>query len=267
MHRSLPTLFVPLLLSLSAAAAPAPASVPPTATTEDPAADKRPEIATLTATLDEQIAKKGVADTEAVATIDKLFQEFPASGPKDRAAIVKALSKCFEQKRDVKEGEPRNNKLFIASAAAMGQMGPDSTKELIRWIGHKDHRKDPAVQDRLIRSLGQTKDDAAIKTLTNLLDDKDPALVNAAATSLGEFKEKPLETRKTIFEALLKTLMSAKGSTDSDPLNTIFKERYEIILAPIVTTLGALSKHDERDPEEWQRWWNKNKKANWDADN
>lgn len=262
------SLLLSLLLSVPAAhASPAAAPAPPAGAIQDPAGDKRPEVAKLIETLDDQVGKKGLADTEAVATIDKLFAEWPASGPKDRAAIVKALSKCFEQKRDVKEGEPRNNKLFIAAAAALGQMGPESSKTLMQWIGHKDHRRDQALQDRLIRSLGQTKDDAAVKTLTNLLDDKEPALVNAAATALAEFGEKPLEMRKTIFEALLKTLMAAKGSTDSDPLNTIHKERYEIILAPIVTTLGKLSKHDERDPEEWQRWWNKNKKANWDADN
>jgi hypothetical protein len=28
--------------------------------------------------------------------------------------------------------------------------------------------------------------------------------------------------------------------------------------------LGKLSGHNERDPQEWQRWWNKNKSKDWD---
>ena len=37
------------------------------------------------------------------------------------------------------------------------------------------------------------------------------------------------------------------------------------IAAPIITSLAKLSKHDERDPDKWQNWWNKNKRADWDA--
>ncbi len=34
----------------------------------------------------------------------------------------------------------------------------------------------------------------------------------------------------------------------------------------MITALQKLSKHDERDPVEWQHWWNKNKRENWDAE-
>ena len=29
---------------------------------------------------------------------------------------------------------------------------------------------------------------------------------------------------------------------------------------------ALLSKHDERDPVAWQKWWNKNKREDWDAE-
>ena len=35
--------------------------------------------------------------------------------------------------------------------------------------------------------------------------------------------------------------------------------------APIMTSLKTLSKHEEREPEGWQSWWNKNNKGNWEG--
>jgi HEAT repeat protein len=253
-----------------AAPAPEPVAEPIVGAVQDPAPntnpDKRPEIEQKLSKLEGHMRKEGKQDTEAVAVIDELLQEFSKCGPKDRQAVVKTLSKSFEQRRMVPEGEALNNKLFIASAVALGKMGPESVDVLTTWIDHKNHRKDLALQYRLIKSLGETKDKRAIKLLKNLLLHKENALISAAAESLGEYAGADLETRKDAFEALLKTLMEAKGNKDSDTNNTIAREKYDVIGAPIITSLGKLSKHDERVPEEWQKWWNKNKKDDWDKD-
>jgi len=235
---------------------------------QDPApapADKRPEVAGMLDKLKTHVEKDGKEDKDAIAVIDSLLQEFKNSGPKDKQAIVKGLSRCFEARRMEKEGEPPNNQLYLASAVALGEMGPESTDTLMSWIGHKNLRKDVALQHRLILSLGKTKDKKAIKELTNNLDNKTPSLVNAAAEALGEFCDADLETRKQVFESLLKILMAAKGNKDSNINDTIARERYDVIAAPIITSLGKLSKHEERDPDKWQTWWNKNKRADWDA--
>ena len=39
----------------------------------------------------------------------------------------------------------------------------------------------------------------------------------------------------------------------------------KIVAAPIMTSLKTLSKHEEREPEGWQSWWNKNNKGNWEG--
>jgi len=228
--------------------------------------DKRPEVKELLGELKDHIGKRGDEDKEAVAVIDKLLQEFPESGPKDRKSICDGLSKCFDVQRiEVEEGVP-NNSLFIAAGTALGRMGPESADALNKWIGHKKHRKDLALQRVLILSLGKTKDDSGIKTLTDLLQSKDDMLVGAAAEALADYNEKELDVRKSIFENLLKVLMSSKGAVDVNVNDTIARERYDVIAAPIITTLQALSGNDERDPEEWQRWWNKNKKKDWDEE-
>jgi hypothetical protein len=271
-HQVIPMPTTALLLAVlafpSSAAAPLPAAAP--AVAQEPAPntnpDKRPEIEQKLAKLEGHMRKEGKQDTEAVAVIDELLQEFSKCGPKDRQAVVKTLGKCFEQRRMVPEGEALNNKLFIASAVALGKMGPESVDVLSAWIGHKNHKKDLALQYRLIKSLGETKDKKATKLLKDLLNNKDNALISGAAEALGEYAGADLETRKDAFEALLKTLMEAKGFKDTNPDNTVAREKYDVVAAPIITSLGKLSKHDERDPEKWQNWWNKNKKADWDKD-
>ena len=41
------------------------------------------------------------------------------------------------------------------------------------------------------------------------------------------------------------------------------RDRYDTIASPIITSLTRLSKHDERDPDKWQNWWNKNFNLDW----
>ena len=57
---------------------------------------------------------------------------------------------------------------------------------------------------------------------------------------------------------------SVSNAKDADLTDRIARERYDVIAAPMITTLQALSGADVRDPNEWRTWWNKNKKKNWD---
>lgn len=236
---------------------------------EDPAPvpDKRPEVEALLQKFKAHTEKKGSEDRDAVAVIDKILPEFKNSGPKDKAAIVGALAKVFDLRRsDEKEGVP-NNGLYIAAAAALGEMGPESTKTLVAAIDNKNLKKKEqiAVRSTLIRSLGKTHDaKEAVGPLIDLLQDKDAPIVAAAGEALGEFSGADLPTRKKAFEALLKIVTAAKDSTDSDANNTTARERYDTIVAAIISSLGKLAKHEERDPNAWRDWWNKNKTKNWD---
>ena len=151
-------------------------------------------------------------------------------------------------------------------------MGPESVSTLITWIGHKNLRRDIQLQQQLILALGKTRDKEAIKTLTSNLENKDAPLVAAAAEGLGQFAEAKLDVRKELFSATIKSLMAAKNSKDAEQSGsgatahtTIATDRYDVISASLLTTLHKLSKHDESTPELWERWWNKNRQANWDS--
>jgi hypothetical protein len=228
--------------------------------------DKRPEVAALIDEYEKHLAKKGPEDKEAIGVIDKMNQAFKDSGPKDRDAIVKSIGKVFEIKRIEKEGVPPDNKIFLTAAGVLGYMGPESSKVLMQWIDHKDYRKDKELQRTLMRALGKTKDKAGLKTLYLSLENKEPAIVGGAAEALGEFSTSDQDTRKDVFEHMLKVLMSTYGNKDQNPNDTVAQERWDVVGAPLISSCKKVAKLEESKPEELQRWWNKNKKANWDEE-
>ena len=255
-----------IVLALSTPGASAPVQPPHAIARQNPPApaDNRPEVKELCDKLGAHAGKRGKEDSEAISVMDKLVQEFPNCGPKDRALVVKQLDKCFGEKRQEDQDGVRENKLFLAAATALGEMAPESVPVYIKWIGDKAHRKDLALQRVMILKLGKTKAEAGRTTLLDLLVDPSAKIQAAAAEALGEYAEIEQKLRKTTFESLLKILMSAKGQVDSNVNDLIARERYDTIAAPITTALSKLAKREEHDPNEWQRWWNKNKKEDWD---
>jgi hypothetical protein len=253
-------------VSTQANAVPAPLATTAITYAQDEPEDKRPEVKDLCAKLSKHIGKRGKEDTEALSVIDTLLQEYQKSGPKDRGLIVKTLGKCYEQKRQpLEEGVP-NNRLYLTATVALGEMGKDATKTLMKYIGHKKHRADEGLQRELILALGKTKDPSGVKTLTDLLNNKTDSLIGAAAEALGQFTEVDLKVRKDIFNSLLKVLVTTKAVMDGDAADIQARERFDTIAGPISTTLKDLSGHDgARRPEDWQHWWNKNKKKDWDS--
>ena len=208
---------------------------------------------------------RNAKDSQAIAVIDQLLQEFPSCGPKDREDIVDGIDKCFTLKRgESDEGVP-DNRRYLGCAVGLRELGPESADPRTQWRGDKRHRKDLVLQRDLILALGKTLDDKGRKLLVKTLVDKTPAIQAAAAEALGEWDGAEQDVRKDNFEELLKVLMSVKGSVDSDPNDTIARDRYDTISAPIITSLSRLSGQKIHDPNEWQHFWNKNKKEDWDA--
>src|SRR5688572_18104246 len=108
------------LSPLPAAAAPAAALV-----AQDPPADDREEVKAMLAELEKHASQRGKEDPAAIAVIDRMVPAFEESGPKDREAIVKALDKCFKEKRQEDETGARQNQLYLAAATALGEMAPE----------------------------------------------------------------------------------------------------------------------------------------------
>jgi HEAT repeat protein len=255
-------MILPALL-LSFLPAPAPALCPQDPG-DAPIVDERPEVKALLDSLATLIKARGEKDPEAIGEIDKLVQEFPASGPKDRAAIVGQLADCFDAKRpkELEEGVP-DDRLYIAAATALGTMGPESVKVLAALIGDKAHRKNSRLQQTIALSLGKTKSPEGVKTLMALLKHKDAPMQAAGADALAFYFDAPEATRKEIFELLLNTMMDQKSKKDTAPNDLEAQDRWNVISGPIIATLQKLTGHGETDPDLWLRWWNDNKKKDW----
>ncbi len=231
---------------------------------QDPKPDERADVKEWIAKLHLHAGKRGKEDQEAIKIIDEnLLKEFETFGPKDRASVVKALDKVFTEKRQEDQDGVRQNSLYIAAAVALGRMGPESAPVLMNWIGHKSHKKDVILQRKLIESLGRTKVEPARVALIKLITDDEPQVQAATIQALGEFEEVELKLRKETFEAVLKHSMGLYGQVQSNQQDVIARERYDAVVGPAITTLKRLSGHEESDLEAWQRWWNKNKKAEW----
>ncbi len=250
--------------ALGSSAGPSPVAA---AVSQDPVpvVDNRPEIKALVDQLSAHAGKRGKEDQEAISQIDKLVQEWKNCGPQDKALVVKQLDRCFTEKRQEDQDGVRDNKLYLAAATALGEMAPESVPVFLKWIGDKAHRKDIPLQRLMILKLGKCKAEQGREPLIDLLNDDLPQIQAAAAEALGEYAEFDQKVRKQSFEALLKILTGVKGEVDQSPTDTIARDRYDTIAAPIVTSLQRLSGHEEHHPDEWQRWWNKNKKEDWDA--
>lgn len=258
-----------LALGLGAlgAAHAAPASTSGAATElhqDDPKPDKREAVKELCAKLKAHVKERGKEDREAVAVFDQLLKEFPASGPKDRETIAKAIGDSFKEKRKPTAEGVRDNLLHLAAATALGECGPESVAVLVPWIGHKDHRDDLQLQRVLILSLGKSKDKSAVKPLTELLVHHQSAVQAASAEALVNFAHLPLADRKEIFKEVLDQITQIKGQIDTDPNNTTERERYDAVRAPMRSVLQVMSKQDFGEPSEWRSWWNNNKNKDWD---
>ncbi|HEX6883284.1 MAG TPA: HEAT repeat domain-containing protein [Planctomycetota bacterium] len=250
-------------LLLALALVPVPPNAAPRQEEEAVKVDERPEIKAKLTELAEFVKAKGEKDQEATGVIDTLLQEFPGSGPKDRAAIVKALGDCFDAKRKDKEEGVPDDGLYKAATAALGEMAPESVKVLIPLIGDKTHRKNQSLQVALTLALGKTKSPEASKTLLGLLKHKDPPMQAAGAEAMAFFADAPEALRKEMFEEMLKTMMDQYTKKETSPTDQEAQDRWNTISGPIIESLQKLSGHGESNPDQWLKWWNDNKKKPW----
>lgn len=260
----------PLLLTLGLLVAPsalAPAVAAPLLVLVDDdeeKPDKREIVEQLIDEFEDHVKAKGKEDDAAVAVLDKLNQEFENSGPKDRSSIVKAIDKALYAKRkDISEDVP-DIKLGMACAVVLGHMGPESTKPLTKAATGKKLERSQSLHRAAILSLGKTKDEDAIDPLLELAEHKNAYVQGAAIEGLGQFREADQKQRKEIVETLIKNIIPLKTAVDEDSSDILARERYDTIGPPTTTTLQNLTDQNIRDFNEWQSWWNNNKREDWD---
>jgi len=231
--------------------------------------EARPASSELVDELQQELARRAIDEARAKQLVERLAAEFAICGTKDRAPIVRVLERCLAAKE---QGKP-DSELVCHAARALAGMAPESLPVLERALDNKPLLKDREIARTLVLALGKTREKSATKTLLELLDGSDDAIVAAAGEALGEFEGAPLALRKQLFEEVLKTWSEAKDERDSQvqqtldpnsPHDAAAVRRYEVLEAAFSATLQRLSKQEARSVELWQRWFGKNKRADWD---
>jgi len=204
-------------------------------------------------------AKDDAAVSQGVAG---LIDAYLAQGTTDdeKKKIVDSLGKALRF-------AGKDGKVAIQAAQGLGGMGEDAAKVLSAALNDKRFRKDEVYKEAylaIIRALGTTKSEREAKTLMDLLKDKDNYVIAAAAEGLGNYTDVKQTTRKRVAEALIKTLDSAFNAAEADPRNTTLQKKYEVIGGPLFTSLQKVTGASVGSAPEWRKWFNDNKKKNWD---
>ena len=252
---------IPLALAPAATAQPKPAAAKP-----DPLVkEKLNEFKKLIKD------RKGARDEEAIKVIDGLLTDFDKLHPKDKKSFAKALYDPLSNPRIKRD--PRNSKLLKASIMALGKTGSDGSLYLAKAFKNKKKfgkKEWDSLRAAMLKSLGKTKDIKQVKFLTDVaLKDIHDSLMAAAGAALGEFEGATLKLRKDIAKDLIKKFSNVYENANLN-LNTgdlqrkTWEDRLKAVSDPWNTALQKLTKQALRHPNDWQKFYNKNKAKNWD---
>jgi hypothetical protein len=225
-------------------------------------------------TLDEE-AKTYVKDFKAgykkqtsadlIASIDKIVEYIKNPRVKDekvRGELVDCLG--------VLQGH--NDKVVTAHLMRKcGVVGEDALKIVLAVLNRelKVKMPDDKVCEAALESVGKVKSEspAVTKLLTDLLKNKDDSVIARAAFTMSMYEGASGRIRKEFFEEVLKGSEGVYSKSQGG--DEAMKRKWTIVGEDMVTALNKLSlpprkAADFANPTEARKWFNDNKKLNWD---
>jgi HEAT repeats len=203
--------------------------------------------------------KREPAEVKIVESIDKLLIEYKNIPADRQKAAVATLGKVFQTKTP-----DDSNRIYIAAAAALSEMGPDGEAAILKAMKVQHLEKRIEVQATLIRALGKHHDEKQIDFLTKLLLKDNNEIVKAAIEALGEYRESDAKVRKKITEALVREYAKtysadflAKGKDE------VWHDRLLAIEVPMNQSLEMLTLQRLQTAPEWEKWFNDNRNKPW----
>ena len=171
-------------------------------------------------------------------------------------SICDTVWKVFSRKKETKA----NMDLWTAAIFTFGRMQLHGSEFLWKAFEDKRFNRDVAFRSLCVEHIGFTLDYEQVDELLDLLDYKDEQVAASAGTALSHFGEMPGAKRKEATKGLTKSMESYhNASLIYEDTNAV--RRYRAIRGPFLQALTAMTNQSFRDPLEWTRWWNKNKKS------
>lgn len=238
----------------------------PTAESKPTESPKVKELKALFEVYDKALKEK--SETDLVAKAKPLADLYPEVEKPLQAEIVERHTK------GLKVSKARDSKLAIleqmvrTGGKAFGTIAAETESELAK--------DDVKYLCGVLKALGQTKDEKQIPLFMKFLLYKDDEAVAQSVKSLANFKASKTETKKEIFEGIMKLyspLESASSPSSGGagkPANNRGSDtairRLGVLREPINATLTSLSgKGGLADANLWDRWYRKEgkKAAKW----
>lgn len=155
-----------------------------------------------------------------------------------------------------------------AAVEAIGKTNADGVPLLLKELDKKATEENAGYQALVIKSLGKLKDPkAGLERLTKLLRNKSIAVVATATEALSNYKDAPFETKKNVFDDIMKIYLSVHSAANASNAqrDTTAKNKLSTLQAPADETLKALTGQQLKGAPDWQKWWNETgkKAAKW----
>jgi len=201
---------------------------------------------------------KKLADEEVAAAIDELMVKYKDEECDDKLKklVVTTIGSATRL---------RSDEAAAHALKALGDTDANALRYLEGSLKSSLKAKPPKVDryEACFESLGKIAHPKSVKTLTGYLKYKDYDVIAQAAEALQGYKDAKGKLRKEIFEELLKIseglYSSAQANDSGEPAR-----KWRVIKNSMMDGMNAVSRQELSDPRAARRWYNDNKKKNWD---
>lgn len=154
-----------------------------------------------------------------------------------------------------------NMQMWKAAAYSLGQMGSSGAHFLWKAFELKKLNDEPDLRGLCLEQIGYTHayEDFA-EELINLLDHHEYLFIAKASDALAQFGAAPGSIRQAAVEKLVKQLSQNWEATISDKSDEESQRKYRKTGQAMRDALEALTGTSQDNPQEWNTWWNENKK-------
>jgi hypothetical protein len=207
-------------------------------------------------------AYKKQTSAEVIEGVDKLVAFYKNEQVDDKRAR-KAILDCLKKATTV-----RDNVVVAHVMTKCGEMDDDVISIILPTLNRALDAKPPADQiyEAALEALGKLHSESrpAIKQLTDLLNYKDDSVVGRACRALAGYAGASGNTRKDLFEEVLKSTEGTYSASKNRDANA--ERKWNVIGEDAVDALNKLSGEKLADPAAARKWFNENKKRSWDKE-
>jgi len=209
---------------------------------------------------------KKLPESEMLASIDKVvayYKNAEVDDKKVRKALIDAMGKA---------STVRDSVIVAHVMKQCGNMDTGAVRVILPTLARELKKKVPEdrVYGAALESLGKlhSEERAAVKTLTDLLKNKDDAIVARAAYAISGYKTASGKIRKELFVEVVKQSEGVYSSSMAQ--NENMKRKWTIIGDDVMEALNVLASPPLAEgtafenPQKARSWYNDNKKISWD---